>query len=186
MLEELETALDRLADKRCTASPVDLAVVVNTLMGWRVSRVTLPNKRATGNHLYGLWDAETLVYVGKTSGLHTRISTHRSGDGRCRPEYNFDSWSAIEVKPDGLGTLERRVLMATSPRYNGRHVKPVNLGFAMPDDLHELTGVDVAVIWQIVDELAVPLEPRKGKGRSERYAVRPILEELRRRNFFSH
>lgn len=91
--------------------------------------------------VYALVYRGTVVYVGKSKVMVTRISTHRSAWGRknVRPPGRqpirgilFDGVWVMPVAEDRLDEVEREMINRYKPRYNTRLVS------ATPPDLAEI------------------------------------------------
>lgn len=68
--------------------------------------------------VYRLWEGETLVYVGQTTNLASRIGSHTAD----KQFTHFDIYAHIENEVVRLN-VERRLIEANNPKYNVVHNK---------------------------------------------------------------
>lgn len=60
--------------------------------------------------IYFLFDGPTLVYVGQSNNIHSRVGQHK--------DKKFDSWNYIEFVEDDLNILEAEFILKYQPKYN--------------------------------------------------------------------
>jgi hypothetical protein len=82
---------------------------LNQIIGTKVFRV---NERPIVG-IYFLCEKRTIVYVGQSINIFSRISSHRS-----EGEKRFDSVMAIRCKKENLSAMESALIAILKPRYN--------------------------------------------------------------------
>lgn len=98
-----------------------------------------------GFFIYFLFNGDSLVYIGKSTSLLTRIGTHTTDKA-------FDSVKYISVEKEEQDKLELALIKTFKPKYNTQKVSPINIE---EKDLLIKYSIKDAIINAIVRSLPV-------------------------------
>lgn len=111
-----ELNLQALLDYRYPQNRFAAAAINDLLLG-KVSRSEWFKCRSRKAEcgIYGLFENEELVYIGRTRNLTRRIKAHRRTD---RKTSGFTGVSYIAVSLEDHNTVEYRLIQSFCPKYN--------------------------------------------------------------------